>query len=196
MYAEITFELGINLPNDLKRDLSDCMNEIGKKDEAIGNTVFQGRPSNDHVVFWQMNQRYVILVYSSAKRNLKAHIENIYVKDNIRELKADIEEVITQFKGYLKTKKYKCLDTKIVIANDSGSYLFYGNSLALIERITKLIKDNISLEVFLPFGVFIISLLRSTPDISIVNTVIALSALIIWAFIFRIFNTQIVYEEA
>jgi hypothetical protein len=39
MYAEITFQLDIDLPHDLNKDLSDCMMEIGTKDEVIRNTI-------------------------------------------------------------------------------------------------------------------------------------------------------------
>jgi hypothetical protein len=197
MWAELSILTEINLPSDFDSKLENRMTKEGNKRKAIDATYFRfNYEYEDQFIFCFLSRTLVFLVSRPESQVLSIHIENTLANSNLKLLKLSINDVAEQFIRFIKEMNIDIKEIKTQIYIDSDLIL-RGTRMNIIDTSKKILKENLTLDIFIAIVTFLISLTRGF-DIwgALLNVVIVFGVIIIWLVIsFFLSKDKFIYSE-
>ncbi len=181
MWSEIKVQFKQNLPNNLRAAIEEHFGGSADIRQAMKNTSFDGFDEFiEKVNFASIDNNRVFLVFNEDVKTLKFHVENISSKDNINNLKVNIDETFNLIKSFSKSKKLKIKYAKSHIYSESNHIItgVYHNRL---EFFKKSLDEDVAVKVYIPIATFLFSYMMDF-DIqkSLFNVVVAIGATLLW----------------
>lgn len=197
MWAELSILTKNNLPSDIDSKLDMRMKREVEKRSALDATYFRGQYGNeDQIIFWHMSNTMVFLVSMPESQTIKIHIENTIANSNLQLLKISINEVAERFIRFLKENGNDTAEMKAQINVDNDLFL-RGTRMNFISSILNILRDHLSIEVFIVIATFLISLIRGfNIEQAGINVLIVFVVLVLWIIIaYLLSNDRFIYSE-
>ena len=196
MWAEIIIRCKRDLPANLasalrvrfddQTDLKTAVNATFLKDNAaIANLVIYG----------QISSSRIILVFRPESRTLRMHVETALKKESLRGLKREVEGVIGEIDSFVRQYDNKPKDTTMVIWGNDDE-IMYGNVNSWYNNLKTSLLEDVIIKSVVPVVTYIISfLMDQEPKKALVNAIIALSSLLLFAIIKSFISPKSKYKE-
>ena len=182
VFAELTIVAKWDLATNLETELPMRFGKPSDKGKAIDATVFPMELA-ETVVFQQLTRGRVFLVSQDEISTLKVHIEDTQNKAALSVLKRHVEEVTSQMEKFLNSQGNHVTKVSIVIGEGLIS-IQNGEQLRWRGKAERSLKENALSKIYVPVATYVASILLGyQQDSALLNVLVALIALAVWALI-------------